>query len=76
MTVESEERLTCFEIDEVLYQVLHQLILCDHVALERHELADDGLVVLREVEHVLRHAVLTVVELVELGLNRVHLAGM
>jgi hypothetical protein len=75
-TIAREVGLTGFEIDQVLYQVLHQLILSDHVALERHELADDSLVVLREVEHVLRHAVLTAVKLLELGLNGVHVAGM
>ena len=39
--------LTSFEVDEVLYQVLHQLILSDHVALEVHHLANNSLVVLR-----------------------------
>lgn len=60
---------TGLEADEVLDQVLHELVLRDHVALEVHHLADDGLVVLAQVGHVLLHGDLSPCELVDLRLE-------
>lgn len=60
---------TGFEVDEVLDEVLHELILRDHVPLEAHHLADDGLVVLAKVLHVLPHTLLMPVQPVDLRLE-------
>lgn len=58
---------TGFEVNEVLNQVLHQLILRDHVPLEVHHLANHRLVVLTEVTHVLLHRELSAREVLKLS---------
>ena len=58
------------EVEEVLDEVLHELVLGDHVALEAHHLAEERGVVLAEAVQVLDRLLLSSVEAVDLGLQR------
>lgn len=46
------------QVDEILYQVLHELVLLHHVALKGEHLANDALVLLGEGEDVILHLIL------------------
>ena len=63
---------TIFELQEVLYQVLHQAVLLCHVPLEVDHLGEHGLVVALEVAHVRDELLLVAGHLVEAGLEGLH----
>lgn len=63
------ELLTSFEIDEVLNDVLHQLILSNHISLKVHHFSNHRLIVRTQISHVLLHRLLSSSETVELTLE-------
>jgi hypothetical protein len=69
--VNKAEEPTSFEVDEVLDDVLHELILSDHVPLKVHHFPNHGLVVGTQVAHVLLHRLLRTDETIELTLETV-----
>lgn len=56
--VENLLKHTCFQVHQVLNQILHQLILLDHVALEREHFPDDTLILLGQAVDMTVHRIL------------------